>query len=442
MADKRRGRKKALVKLPKGTLLTDISKVQWEVLDPIGEGGFGVIYSTKRVNDSVRNEYAVKVEPYDNGPMFVERNYFIRCLKPEMLEKYRREHKLSFLGLPKYISGGTHNTNNVSTRFLVMERFGENIDSRLKASTKINIDLLGTFCSQIVDSLMYIHDTGYVHMDIKPENLLLKYNSKGDQVYLIDFGVIEKCTTDSELKPDKKKQHNGTLLYSSRDSHLGVGTKRGDLEVLGYNILRWLDVELPWTADIKTPTVVQEKKITFMETLPPQVLDKVPAHIIEFLKYVSKLKHDEVPDYAFVKSLLTGKVVSTKSIVSTSKSSRQNNALSPSSKRGRSKTPPSAKKKSGAKLSTRQSKSVKRVKPVENDTENVESSPSTSKTSRKNDALSPSSKRVRSKTPPSTKKKSGAKSSTRQSNSVKRVKPVENGTKIVENKVRRTRRRV
>lgn len=384
MADKRRGRKKVLVKLPKGTILTDIAKTQWEILDPIGEGGFGVIYGTKKVIDSARNEYAMKVEPYDNGPMFVERNYFIRCLKPEMLDKYKREHKLSFLGLPKYISGGTHNTNNVSTRFLVMERFGDNINSRLKASTKINLDLLATFCSQIVDSLMYIHDTGYVHMDIKPENLLLKYNSKNDQVYLIDFGVIEKCTTDSELKPDKKKQHNGTLLYSSRDSHLGVGTKRGDLEVLGYNILRWLDVELPWTADIKTPTVVQAKKIAFMQKLPAQILDKVPGHIVEFLKYVNKLGHDEIPDYALVKSLLNGKVGSTKSGASmskstksaapTSRSQRQNDdeVLSPpSSKRGRSKTPPSTKKKVAARSSGRQSRSVKRVSAA-NGTENQE----------------------------------------------------------------------
>lgn len=386
MADKRRGggRKNALIKLPKGTVLTDIAKTQWEILEPIGEGGFGVIYGTRKVNESARNEYAMKVEPYDNGPMFVERNYFIRCLKPEMLDKFKRAHKLAFLGLPKYISGGTHNANNVSTRFLVMERFGDNINSRLKASTKMNLDLLGTFCAQIIDSLMYIHETGYVHMDIKPENLLLKYKSKNDQVYLIDFGVIEKCTTDSELKPDKKKQHNGTLLYSSRDSHLGVGTKRGDLEVLGYNILRWLDVELPWTTDIQSPTVVQAKKISFMQKLPAQLLDKVPAHIVEFLKYVNKLRHDEVPDYALVKSLLSGKTGSTKSGVSTSKSTksaastsrsqRQNDeeVLSPpSTKRGRSKTPPSTKKKIAAKPAGRPSKSVKRV-PAENGVENQE----------------------------------------------------------------------
>lgn len=308
MADKGKGRKKKLIKLPTGTILTDLTKLQWELLEPIGEGGFGVIYRTKKVNSLIRKndiEFAAKVEPHGNGPLFVEKNFFLRYLKSEQLEDYKRKKKLPFLGLPHYIAGGSFIQGTTSYRFLIMERFGDNINKKLISLNSVNLDLLGLYCSQIIDSLMYIHDSGYIHMDIKPENLLLKYNSKEDKIYLIDFGVIDKCTSDKEFKPDKKKQHNGTLLYSSRDSHFGVGTKRGDLETLGYNILKWLNIDLPWAGDIKIPTIVHEKKNDFMASVHIKLQDKVPKNILEYLTYINNLKHNETPNYEYVKLLLS-----------------------------------------------------------------------------------------------------------------------------------------
>lgn len=72
-----------------------------------------------------------------------------------------------------------------------------------------------------MDVLEYIHDKGYAHCDVKGTNLLLG-TQKGteDQVYLVDFGLDTRYTTE-ELKPDPKRAHNGTIEYTSRDAHLG-----------------------------------------------------------------------------------------------------------------------------------------------------------------------------------------------------------------------------
>lgn len=324
MADKRRGRKKAADQLPKGTILTDMSKETWTIVEPIGAGGFGVIYSVKKTGSTGSSAYAAKVEPHGNGPLFVERNFFLRNLKPEMIDEWKKKIKLSFLGLPKYIGSGTYVANGTDHRFLIMERFGDNINSRLKsAGGSSNLALLSTFCSQIIDSLMYIHEKGYAHMDVKPENLLLKYNSKNDQVYLIDFGIIDKYTTDAVFKPDKKKQHNGTLIYCSRDSHSGVGTMRGDLEILGYNILAWCGYELPWSKDQKTPATVQQKKIDLMSNLDT-LKNQVPASVIKYLQYVNELKHNQKPDYEHAKSILSSLQNNSQSTQSTPRKRKSN----------------------------------------------------------------------------------------------------------------------
>lgn len=42
---------------------------------------------------------------------------------------------------------------------------------------------------------------------------------------------------------------------------------RGDLEILGYNMLQWLVGELPWEKSLKQPKTVQDMKETFMKNV-------------------------------------------------------------------------------------------------------------------------------------------------------------------------------
>jgi len=48
---------------------------------------------------------------------------------------------------------------------------------------------------QIVEAVKFLHDSNYVHRDIKDENILLDEN---DQVYLIDFGFSKKIPVSSD----------------------------------------------------------------------------------------------------------------------------------------------------------------------------------------------------------------------------------------------------
>ena len=73
-----------------------------------------------------------------------------------------------------------------------------------------------------IDVLEYIHSVGYVHGDIKGDNLLLGRNKDSEnQVYLVDFGLASKHSLKTEFKPDPKKAHDGTIEYTSRDAHNG-----------------------------------------------------------------------------------------------------------------------------------------------------------------------------------------------------------------------------
>lgn len=42
---------------------------------------------------------------------------------------------------------------------------------------------------QVIDRLEAYHKIGYVHRDIKPDNLVVGLNEKNQTVHLIDFGI-------------------------------------------------------------------------------------------------------------------------------------------------------------------------------------------------------------------------------------------------------------
>ena len=47
------------------------------------------------------------------------------------------------------------------------------------------------------------------------------------QVYLVDFGLAYRYSVDGvhkEYKEDPRKAHDGTIEFTSRDAHKGVGT--------------------------------------------------------------------------------------------------------------------------------------------------------------------------------------------------------------------------
>lgn len=55
-----------------------------------------------------------------------------------------------------------------------------------------------------------------------------------------------------------------------------VATIRGDLEILGYNMLQWLVGELPWEKCLKQPNTVQSMKETFMKNVRSEISKNYP----------------------------------------------------------------------------------------------------------------------------------------------------------------------
>ena len=287
------------------------TKEVWTIGKSIGVGGFGEIYlcSTGETKCGDNAPFAVKIEPHENGPLFVEMNFYLRTAKSEMVEDFCKKKGLRSFGMPILRGSGNHMFKGDKYRFLVMDRYSKDLDKIFQGGKQVfSQQTAFQLAIKIIDTLEYIHSKGYAHNDIKAQNLMLGYgSSKENDVYLVDFGLVSKYQrgeeqTHIEYKPDLRFAHDGTIEYLSRDAHQGIKARRSDLEILCYNLIHWLSGHLPWMEVLRDPKKVQAMKETFMGNLSSQLPkcfgnSSCPKALKDFLDYVNDLEFKQEPNY-------------------------------------------------------------------------------------------------------------------------------------------------
>ena len=146
----------------------------------IGKGGMGTIYEAK--DERSGHTVVLKMMATHNG------------LANEMKERLKREARiLSSLHHPNIIK--YYEVGEEGGRFYIVMDYVEGIDLRvlLKSQGRLDLSVAFAIARPAAEALRYVHNLGYVRVDIKPGNILI---SKSGHVYLIDFGTAKDKTTD------------------------------------------------------------------------------------------------------------------------------------------------------------------------------------------------------------------------------------------------------
>jgi serine/threonine-protein kinase len=158
--------------------------LHYDVLERLGEGARSTIYavSDPKTRKVFALKHVVRAEPKD-----------IRFIE-QMETEYEISHLFTHPGLRKTYELKIVKTMllKVSEAFLVMELFdGKPLDVRPPSNL---MDIIDTFI-QAAQALKAMHQMGWAHCDIKPNNILR--NDKG-VVKVIDFGQSCKIGTVKE----------------------------------------------------------------------------------------------------------------------------------------------------------------------------------------------------------------------------------------------------
>ncbi|HUP22230.1 MAG TPA: protein kinase [Thermoanaerobaculia bacterium] len=230
---------------------------KYEILDKIGEGGFGVVYKGR--DPFIKRLVAVKTCSSENQ---------------QVQQRFFREAE---------IAGNLHHANVVTihdfgiegeTPYLVQEFLtGEDLDVLIKEGFEsLPLPTKVRYLRGIADGLRYAHSQGVIHRDIKPANIRVLENGR---VKVMDFGIAKLKDQESQLT--QTGMALGTVAYMSPEQLRGEKIDHR-VDIFSYGVLAYelLAGKRPFRAETVSTLFYQ----LLHEPPPPMEMPHLPAQLV------------------------------------------------------------------------------------------------------------------------------------------------------------------
>jgi calcium-dependent protein kinase len=147
-----------------------------------------------------------KVEKKNQGMLYFEFQLLRNLDHPHILRIYDlyKDQRYIYM-ITEYCEGG-----DIFAMIQKADNFNEKIASRIM--------------KQVMNAVLYCHQNGIVHRDIKSDNIMFLENSIDSPIKLIDFGISLKFEKNTKLK-DK----TGTVLYIAPEVLQGSYDEKCDI---------------------------------------------------------------------------------------------------------------------------------------------------------------------------------------------------------------------
>src|SRR5262245_25713737 len=152
--------------------------------------------------------------------------------------------------------------------FIVMELVaGRTLERAIQSEAPFSPLRTANIAKQVAAGLGEAHRMGFVHRDVKPSNIMLGQGPKGEQVKILDFGVVGIGQTPIAARLTAIGHIIGTPTYMAPEQvhDPGVGPP-ADLYALGVIMFEMLAGEPPFTGVDRTEVFIKHISVA-----PPQL---------------------------------------------------------------------------------------------------------------------------------------------------------------------------
>jgi serine/threonine protein kinase len=211
----------------------------YQVIRKVGDGGMSSVYLAIQL--SVGREVALKVLSPElrTDPAFAERFY----REANIVGALSNPHVISIYDVGKH---GNH-------YYMAMDYLPGFSCKQLIRQQQVNVIKALQIVREIAKALEYIHAQGYLHCDIKPDNVLFRANGAA---VLTDFGIAREIREEKNISSVA-----GTPHYMSPEQAQGHKLdKSSDIYSLGVLLYEMLSGRLPFLG--KDPIAIAIKHVS------------------------------------------------------------------------------------------------------------------------------------------------------------------------------------
>ncbi len=235
----------------------------YKVLEPIGKGGMGRIFLAEHT--SLQRRVAIKVLQAEKSK------------NQELLQRFYREARAAAaLDHPNIVKIFDVN-QGAGTHFLVMEYVhGKTLQQIVTARGPVHYQKAIHYIIQTATGLKHAHEKGFIHRDIKPDNIIL--SSEG-VIKILDMGLARSLNQEQD---NVTKLMNPNAIYGSVDyispeqSIGGTVDARSDLYSLGATLFALITGTAPFSGT--SAQILVSHQLTevpnlakFRASVPPQL---------------------------------------------------------------------------------------------------------------------------------------------------------------------------
>ncbi len=278
---------------PPSTRLTPGTLVgEYQILDRIGEGGMGTVYSA--VHPIIGKKVAIKVLA---GRLAKNQNAIQRFV----LEA----RAVNEIGHPALVDIFSFGRLTDGRHYYVMEYLeGRSLGAMLRAHQRLSPQAAHPVFAEVARALVAVHGHGIVHRDLKPDNVILMPMGEDapPKVKLVDFGLAKLMEADPKqnlIGPHTAVGVNvGTPHYMSPEQCRGGKVDaRSDLYALGIMFYETITGRLPF--DGPTPVDIWQAHVEKMPVPPREIVpDEVSPALSELVMRLLAKNPEERPQSA------------------------------------------------------------------------------------------------------------------------------------------------
>ncbi len=255
---------------------------RYELLSPIAEGGLGTVFKAR--DRQTGREVAIK-------RLRADKTGGCGAAVDALIREARQQSVLHHTNIVAVLEAGTDEAGGHIVMELVQ---GETLEDRLGRAPLSDAEF-DQLVRQVLAGMSAAHAAGIIHLDLKPENIMLASQPGGGmQVKILDFGLARAIgPPDGQAEIKQGSLHGSIHFMAPEQFERAEVDARTDIYALGCLFYYALTHRHPFDGDTKPQVMVAHlyHRVTALAELRPDL----PAHTIRWIEWLISRQPAERP---------------------------------------------------------------------------------------------------------------------------------------------------